>query len=46
MTERYAAATVLSSADSALHADAAATIGSEPGPEYIMVEVTSGGNDR
>ncbi|CKP94128.1 Uncharacterised protein [Mycobacterium tuberculosis] len=34
----------LSSAANPFQADAAATIGAEPGPAYIRTELTSGGN--
>ena len=44
ITDWYEDAVELSSAASPSHAAAAASIGGEPGPEYIRAELISGGN--
>jgi hypothetical protein len=43
-TDPYEAAVEFSSAANPFQAAAAASIGPEPGPEYILPELTSGGN--
>ncbi|KZS82325.1 hypothetical protein A4G31_06805 [Mycobacterium persicum] len=43
-TVEYPAANSSSCAASAAHADAAASSGPEPGPEYILAELISGGS--